>query len=798
MKSVWLQYFFLFKIKKRIRADHDPALNITIKQEPNKSFIQHKKNKNFLLNIFFYSFSLKDRLSSNLFCFFLSVAIAYPSNSLKNKKGFSKTILIIQRHSRVFPKKNVDFKKQFFFFKISKVDQLEQLILKIDFKKGLAQPINKKNTFKFKKELICVANLDLLNRLSPCQIIEYYYLIKKVLQLSAVSLTMPTRQWTNCFLKLLKKNNKNVLFFQKLVKKCSNYKSKNLNSRKFVSLAFRNRPATPKIIESIFFSNTFFLKSFSLKKYNCAGSRTVTFKESQLDYLNRVFGIMLKWGCEQTAMSFSTPFSKLLVKGAKAYESRVIQSKLFFYVSFVKILSKNRLLSNRNQIFIYFFSYFSIYFITLLIKGNLNFLKINFFLSTSQKIVPFLNSQISRFVYFLYCFNVLHSKQQISLFLSGAAAKKKYFNFKKGSNQFAQTLITFFKKKLVLSGYENQFLETDKAKWFGQKLTFSLKSKHLNIKQIKINKSFYKTFKRFINSLVLKSFERLPFEAANKEVGSFQKAQLFKEILSQTIAFSRPLDSSLNRRLRLKVGAQAFCFNKVQSISTIKLSLFIRESLNFLNNLLFKFLFYWAKDLHQNNKNFWIFNKYWLFIQPFPYFYANSYTIDQKYNSFSKRFLNHETVCAANKPQNRILSSQNSVKKQNGFLSPSPLVGQLRANKKSIKSSIAKVKVGKVFNLDQEKSIMNQISHCAINQTLKKTNLNTYYLKKYKLKFFSIKNNLEKKLYLIRCAKRLFSLKMFKNPFLNKKFLLINKTNFNKALKKNYINFYLLNEGFFF
>ncbi|MGI9214608.1 MAG: hypothetical protein ACR2HS_02830, partial [Gammaproteobacteria bacterium] len=48
-----------------------------------------------------------------------------------------------------------------------------------------------------------------------------------------------------------------------------------------------------------------------------------------------------------------------------------------------------------------------------------------------------------------------------------------------------------------------------------------------------------------------------------------------------------------------------------------------KKILNFWNIFLFNLLFNWAKNQHKNNSNFWVFKKYWLFLQPFTYFFLS-------------------------------------------------------------------------------------------------------------------------------------------------------------------------------
>ena len=57
----------------------------------------------------------------------------------------------------------------------------------------------------------------------------------------------------------------------------------------------------------------------------------------------------------------------------------------------------------------------------------------------------------------------------------------------------------------------------------------------------------------------------------------------------------------------------------------------------FLDIFLFSFLYVWAQKQHNKNSNSWIFNKYWLFLQPLPYFFYNKICIMKNKISSKKK-----------------------------------------------------------------------------------------------------------------------------------------------------------------
>ncbi len=70
-----------------------------------------------------------------------------------------------------------------------------------------------------------------------------------------------------------------------------------------------------------------------------------------------------------------------------------------------------------------------------------------------------------------------------------------------------------------------------------------------------------------------------------------------------------------------------------------------KVSLGFYNLDLFLFyiLYAWAKKQHENNSNYWVFKKYWVFLQPFPYFFFNRISISRKI-VFSEKKIIFETL----------------------------------------------------------------------------------------------------------------------------------------------------------
>lgn len=76
-----------------------------------------------------------------------------------------------------------------------------------------------------------------------------------------------------------------------------------------------------------------------------------------------------------------------------------------------------------------------------------------------------------------------------------------------------------------------------------------------------------------------------------------------------------------------------------------------KVSLDFYNLDLFLFyiLYAWAKKQHENNSNYWLFKKYWIFLQPFPYFFYTRISISRKIFFSEKKTIfetlkNNETI----------------------------------------------------------------------------------------------------------------------------------------------------------
>lgn len=89
----------------------------------------------------------------------------------------------------------------------------------------------------------------------------------------------------------------------------------------------------------------------------------------------------------------------------------------------------------------------------------------------------------------------------------------------------------------------------------------------------------------------------------------------------------------------------------------------------FLNIFLFNRFYDSAKKQHLNNSNAWIFNKYWLFLQPFPYFFHNyvkpvhvNLSFKKTASQFMKNvyfFMIHQTLFNSNTNQNLFFSYSN-------------------------------------------------------------------------------------------------------------------------------------------
>lgn len=89
----------------------------------------------------------------------------------------------------------------------------------------------------------------------------------------------------------------------------------------------------------------------------------------------------------------------------------------------------------------------------------------------------------------------------------------------------------------------------------------------------------------------------------------------------------------------------------------------------FLNIFLFNCFYDSAKKQHLNNSNAWIFNKYWLFLQPFPYFfhnYVNPVHVNLSFKKLASQsiknlyfFMIDQTLFNANTNQNLSFSYSN-------------------------------------------------------------------------------------------------------------------------------------------
>ncbi len=170
-----------------------------------------------------------------------------------------------------------------------------------------------------------------------------------------------------------------------------------------------------------------------------------------------------------------------------------------------------------------------------------------------------------------------------------------------------------------------------------------------------------------------------------------------------------------------------------------------KNTLKFLNNFLFEYLFYWLKKKHQNNKNFWIFNNYWLFLQPSAYFYSNSFSKIIKIKKVKHSVtLRKPNLLNSNSQKNLIKQKKELQSKQNLLFTNQNLQvlknQSLQVNLESNPSH--NFWFGKVSKLGFKKKFPKFASKLRnLSDNLIKQQFTTYYLKKYKKNFFFVKKN---------------------------------------------------------
>jgi hypothetical protein len=199
-----------------------------------------------------------------------------------------------------------------------------------------------------------------------------------------------------------------------------------------------------------------------------------------------------------------------------------------------------------------------------------------------------------------------------------------------------------------------------------------------------------------------------------------------------------------------------------------------------LDIFLFSFLYMWAKNQHENHSNSWVFNKYWVFLQPLAYFFYNIIQIgitSQNIYFKKKSYILQDIICK--KLISKLEKNTNYLRKENIFFYKTKnfstcagtsfvfyKVFRCKLNKvlnRVTKSSLNLKKVDDDFFAKQNIII---IKGNEFNKNLKKKRiLKTWYLENYKATFpnFKIDVNREQKKFKFYFTK----LKLFKNIKLN-------------------------------
>ncbi len=216
-----------------------------------------------------------------------------------------------------------------------------------------------------------------------------------------------------------------------------------------------------------------------------------------------------------------------------------------------------------------------------------------------------------------------------------------------------------------------------------------------------------------------------------------------------------------------------------------------------LDIFLFSFLYMWAKNQHENHSNSWVFNKYWVFLQPLAYFFYNIINIgitSQNIYLKKKSYILQDMICKeliskSEKNTNYLRKENIFFYKTNNFSTCA--LPEIR-NTSFVFSGkkVFRCKLNKVFTINLTKSSLNLKKvdddfFNELNKNLKKKRiLKTWYLENYKATFiFKIDVNREQKKFKFYFTK----LKLFKNIKLNslKTCLTCTKT-FNQELEKDF------------
>jgi hypothetical protein len=272
-------------------------------------------------------------------------------------------------------------------------------------------------------------------------------------------------------------------------------------------------------------------------------------------------------------------------------------------------------LTNLKKIKDFFFKYLLIRIKYLLIKNKFIFFKNYFFLrekrlGSLRSSIPFINRQISRFIYFLNFLQTFHEIQIIlfsSQIISAGSRSLLWQREDLPETEMAQ------KKQNILIHKSQGILKIDSSffvcYFIIKPSSFLLKTKFL----IQSNKSkiaqYANNFKYFLNKYLAKS----PKIYKNKDLQNLNFYLIIASLHYKNKKIRKNF-YSLIKNVFLERN------NGLLHVSEQKKFIF---SFKFLDNLLFAFLFNWAKNQHKNNKSSWIFTNYWLFIQPFPYFFSN-------------------------------------------------------------------------------------------------------------------------------------------------------------------------------
>lgn len=450
-------------------------------------------------------------------------------------------------------------------------------------------------------------------------------------------------------------------------------------------------------------------------------------------------------------------YNKTFLKKEEVCKKMFLQNSIF---SFQKRSSRKSLFYFKNSFLKNFFA------ASLLVTDNLNILSC----WKRKKSKTLFFKKLKKNKKFLTC-----SKEKSFFYNYSLTAKKKLNLVKDFPKLYFFKIYCIFKKSFSFAYYPSGWLLSRREKVM-QRMQKEGKGTIKNFYKVK-KLVYFKNTSHLFDKLKNQKFQEAKFFNLNHNFPSLyfllkqNKVYFFKSYFFSL--FSIPFK---NRQIHRFIY---FCLFSIKSenlfFSTFRKSFSI---FYLLDIFLFSFLYVWAKKQHNNNSNFWVFNKYWLFLQPLPYFFYNTTCIMKNTISSKKSIIISRELFSLTSKENIFFYK---INKLSIFIN---LFYKFKLLKQFKKTTLTEKKVNNSFN-NQNK-----------NLKIKKGVLKTWYLDNYKA-IFALKINGKKKkkkfsFYLKKLKLNSFKLGFFqgfKKEFYNKNSIV----NYYKTFEYKDIKYYIVN-----